>query len=154
MERILTIKGSVGKFDVPHFLSADNEGVTVTLSTPEETRIGVYRLVIRHGNAEILNKSIRSGQTVYLSPEWIKSGGNENVEFSLILVSQDGARIIKDNYKIEPLKIESVNGNFAFCALVQSLADGQKRLEERFSALEKRVEEYETNGIELISEEN
>jgi hypothetical protein len=154
MERVLTIKGSVGKFDVPHFLSSDNEGVTITLSTPEETRIGVYRLVVRHGNAEILNKSIRSGQTVYLSPEWIKSGGNENVEFSLILVSQDGARIIKDNYKIEPLKIESVNGNFSFCSWVEAMAKRCEELDKRFLILQKRVEEYEKNGIELISEEN
>lgn len=154
MERILTIKGSVGKFDVPYFAASDNEGVTVTLSTPEETRIGVYRLVIKHGNAEILNKSIRSGQSIHLTSEWLKSGKNENIEFSLILVSQDGARVIKDNYKIEPLKIESVDGNFSFCSWVEAMAKRCEELDKRFLELKKRVEEYEKNGIELISEED
>lgn len=154
MERILTIKGSVGKFDVPYFVASDNEGITITLSTPEETRIGIYRLVIRHGNAEILNKSIRSGQSIHLTSEWLKLGEDENVEFSLMFVSQDGARIIKDNYKIEPLKVESVNGNFSFCSWVDSIVKRCEELDKRFLELKKRVEEYEKNGIELISEED
>lgn len=153
MERILTIKGSTGLFNEQQFVAADNESLEIKLRVTDETRIGVYRLIIRHGNAPILRHSLKNGQTVVLTPQWLKLGKNAPIEFELLFLNRDESMIINNNYQIEPLTVNIVGGEFIFSAYVQYLENTLKALDERYKILEKRVQEYETNGIILIEDE-
>ena len=153
MIRTLTVSGNTGLFNEKQFIASDNESVEIKLEVKNEVRIGVYRLIIRHGNAQILRKDIKNGQTVVLTPQWVKWGGNSPIEFDLIFLNKDMSKVLNDNYQIEPLAVDTVDGDFKFSAYVQSLEDALSALDARYKELEKRVQEYETNGIILIEDE-
>lgn len=153
MKRILTIKGRMGRFDEPSFLLAENEPLCVLFYFPEEIRIGNYLVVARHGNASKKTFTLGEDKLVKLSADWLQQGGTENVEFSLCLTNQKGTRIVKDDYMIEPLKIQNVDGNFIATATIFEMEKRQAVLEEKVLALEERVAEYENGGTELKFEE-
>lgn len=152
MERILTVSGGIGKFDSPEFITSTEESLSIKLVVKNEVREGVYRVLFKHGNADIIEKQIKPNQTMVLFPSWIKKGGNAPIEISMYFLTRDCAKIVNDNYQIEPLSVNTIEGNFEYSSLVQALIHRFDRLENRFVELEKRVQEYETNGIELIAE--
>lgn len=151
MERKITIKGRTGIFDFPSFLLSENESLKIKLDLTDEFRVGRFRFVVRHGEQK-KTFTLAKDEPIELLPEWLKQSG-ENLEFSLVFLNETATAVLKDDYEIEPLKMETIDGNFAFTAQVQEFIAKQKQQDERLAALEKRVEEYETNGVELVPEE-
>ena len=96
--------------------------------------------------------TLAKAEPIELTSEWLKIN-DENIEFSLVFLNKACTAVLKDDYLIEPLQMERIDGNFNFTAIVQNFEARLKALERLYPQLEKRVEEYETNGIELISED-
>ncbi|MBQ7912898.1 MAG: hypothetical protein IJ308_04020 [Clostridia bacterium] len=160
MKRTITIKGREGRFDEPSFLISDNESLTIKFSFPSEIRTRRYRVVIRHGAASKMTVTLGEERSVTLSPEWLKEGGTEPVEFSLVYLNANATAVIKDDYLIEPLKIQRVDGNFAYTAVISDLCEKVAVLEDLYrkelAAKEKilvELKEYVDNGAELVPEE-
>lgn len=157
MTRVLTIKGRTGLFDIPSFILAENESLKIKLLFVDEIRVRSFRLTVRHGT-HISTFILSRREIVELSPELLKESG-ENLDFSLALLDATGSAVIKDDYQIEPLKIEKVGGNFEFVAVVQELVAKQAEQDARMDELEKRISEFEESGVPLacseeIAEEN
>lgn len=150
MERVLTIKGRTGLFDVPSFILCENENLRIKFNLKDEIRVGRFRVVVRHGEQKQVFTLAKS-EAIELTSEWLKRS-LENVDFSLVFLNATETAVLKDDYQIEPLKIETLDGNFTFSGLVQELMERQEAQERALSLLTKRVEEYETNGIELAFE--
>ena len=151
MIRTITIKGRTGLFDVPSFLLSENDDLKIKFDFKDELRVGRFRVVVRHGEEKQVF-TLAKTEPIELRAEWLKNSP-ENVEFSLVLLNATETAVIKDDYQIEPLKLETVDGNFTFSGLVQKLVERQDAQERALSLLAKRVEEYETNGIELAFED-
>lgn len=151
MIRTITIKGRTGLFDVPSFLLSENDDLKIKFDFKDELRVGRFRVVVRHGEEKQVF-TLAKAEPIELRAEWLKNS-SENVEFSLVMLNATETAVIKDDYQIEPLKLETVDGNFTFSGLVQKLVERQEEQERALSLLTKRVEEYETNGIELAFED-
>ncbi len=149
MTRALKIKGRTGLFDVPSFLVSENESLTIKLNFAEERRLGRYRLIVRHGEYK-KTFSFKKPDPIELSPEWLKSSA-ENVEFSLVLLNENETAVIKDDYQIEPLKLETVNGNFTFTAILQELVSKQGEQDQKLLGLEERLKQFEDEGVPLFA---
>ena len=152
MIRVLNIKGREGRFDEPSFIISENEHLIIKVVIADERRTNRFRLVVKHGNLK-KTVTLAKNESVEFSPEWPKANA-ENLDFSLMYLNSSESAVIKDDYHIEPLKLQTIEGNFIFSAIVQ---DFEKRLldqEQRFKNLEKRVYEYETNGVSLTPEED
>lgn len=134
MERVIRLNGKTGLFDIPSFLLSDNEVLNVKLQT-SEIRIGRYALTIKCGDktrTEILARD----KTVLIVPEWIKQGNSNILEFSLKLLNLSQSAVIRDGYEIEPLRVERIDGDFEFTALVQNLHARQDEQHVRLKQLE------------------
>jgi hypothetical protein len=153
VERVLTVTGGVGLYDSPKFITAEDESLEIKLVVEREYRQGLFRFVLRHGNAPIIEKQIKNGQSIVLTPKWIKAGKNNPIEIDLYFLTRDCTKLLNDNYQIEPLYVEKLEATFEYTASVQALEEKFKDLEKRYAILQKRVEEYEKNGIELVPEE-
>ena len=150
MERILKIKGRAGLFDTPSFLMAENESLVIKCDFTDEIRRGRFRLVVRHGEKK-QTFSLAKTDSVVISPEWMKQS-LENLDFSLVLLNETESAVIKDDYQIEPLKLETVDGNFTFTAMVQEIIQRQDEQERRMAALEERLSAYDETGVPLTAE--
>ena len=157
MTRILKMKGRTGLFDTPSFIVTENESLKIKLVFEDEMRIGRIRLIVRHG-ARKKTFTLFKNEEIELPSEWLKESG-ENLDFSLALLDATESAVIKDDYQIEPLKIERIGGNFEFVAIVQALVAKQAEQDARMDELEKRISEFEESGVPLacseeIAEEN
>jgi hypothetical protein len=146
MKRKITLKGRVGMFDVPTFSISDNDLLTIDVEIPKEIRLCKYRLCVRHGALKKIF-TLYKGMSVALEPDWLKAN-QENLEFSLALLN-DKDKVVKDDYQIEPLKMETQEGNFIFSARVQALIDWQKQHERKLEELERRFSQYEHSGVTI-----
>ncbi len=153
MKRTLNIKGRTGTYDAPSFLLSENEDLQIAFNFKDEIRVGRFRVVAKHGSAGKRTYTLKKGEAITLPAAWLKAGGTEHVELSLAFLNVAETAVVKSDYQIEPLKVESIDGDFAFTATVQELFTRQATQEEKLIALEKRVTEYETNGVELTPEE-
>jgi hypothetical protein len=149
MKRKITLKGRVGMFDIPTFSIADNDLLTIEVDIPKEIRLHKYRLIVKHGDL-VRTLSLYKGMTAVLEPDWLLAN-NENVEFALALLNEKD-RVVKDDYQIEPLKMETNAGNFTFSAQVQKLISWQEEHGKKLAELESRFDEYENNGVNLTVE--
>lgn len=153
MERTITINGRTGRFDIPSFILSENEPLKIFIVFEKAYRIKRYKLTIRHGDLMKTFTLYEDNSPVELSVEWLNKNA-EDLEFSLALLDENQEKVIKDDFEIEPLKIETVGGNFQFSAMVQSLMAWQQEHGEKLNALEQRFDEYEANGVNLSLEEN
>ena len=151
MTRILTIDGRTGLFDSPSFLLSENESLKIKLHFKDEIRTGRFRLVVKQGEFK-KTFSLSKNEEIELSPAWLTKGG-ENLEFSLVFCNATETAVIKDDYQIEPLKLESVNGNFVFSALVQEIIAEQKRQAEILSEMQEKLNQYEDEGVPVVLEQ-
>lgn len=150
MTRTLKLKGRTGLFDVPSFIVTENEVLKIRIQS-DEPRKGRFRLTIRHGNLK-RTYTLSKGETIELSPEWLKKNA-ENLDFSLAFLDPAETYVVKDDYQIEPLKMETLDGNFTFTAQLQEILRRQDEQEEKITALAEKLAEFETNGVELIPQE-
>ena len=151
MTRILTIDGRTGLFDFPSFLLSENESLKIKLRFKDEIRTGRFRLVVKQGEFK-KTFSLSKNEEIELSPAWLTKGG-ENLEFSLVFCNATETAVIKDDYQIEPLKLETVNGNFVFSALVQEIIAEQKRQAEILSEMQEKLNQYEDEGVPVVLEQ-
>ena len=152
MKRTITIKGRTGVYDEPFFLLSQNEDLTISFNFQDEIHLRSFRAVVRHGIAGKRIYTIRKGEDITLPAEWLNAGGADFVEISLVLLNSDGTAVVKSDYAIEPLKVSSIDGDFEYTAQLQEILGKIDKQEERFKILEKRVQEYESNGVELTAE--
>lgn len=150
MTRILTIDGRTGLFDSPSFLLSENESLKIKLHFKDEIRTGRFRLVVKQGELK-KTFSLSKNEEIELSPAWLTKNG-ENLEFSLVFLNATETAVIKDDYQIEPLKLETVNGNFVFSALVQNIIAEQKRQAEILSEMQEKLNQYEDEGVPVVLE--
>lgn len=149
MERKLKLKGGTGLFDAPSFILTDNEPLTITLET-DEIRFGRYVMTVKNGEK---TKTVLLGNdnVLHLTANWL-NGGGETLDFSLKMLNHTQTAVVKEGYNIEPLRVERIAGDCTFTGIVQELQAKLRQQSERLSTLEKRVSEYEKNGVELIPE--
>lgn len=151
MTRVLKIKGRTGLFDTPSFLVSENEELNIKVEIVGEIRIGKYRLSVKHGK-EQKQFSLSKSDKITLTPEFLKNNA-ENLEFSLLFLNTTETEVIKNDYQIEPLKLENANGNFEFTAIMQEFERKQKELEQRLLVAEELIKSYENDGVPLTFEE-
>jgi hypothetical protein len=150
MFRTLFIKGRTGCFDAPSFVVSDNQALSIKLFFEDELRPVRYRLIVKHGDLLKTYAGV-SNQIHKIDTSWLKKNA-ENIEFSLVLLNDTGSVVIKDDYQIEPLKIQTVNGNFEFSALVHEILARQDEQDERLSKIEEKLKDFDENGVPLIFE--
>lgn len=152
MIRTVTIEGRTGLFSVPSFFISDNESLEIKFEFKDEIRRGRYRVVVRHGTLKKTFSFART-DTIELSADWLKKNA-ENVEFSLVMLNATETEVIKDDYQVEPLKLETLDGNFVFTAVVQSILDKQREMDEKLNEIISKLIDFEENGVPLVLEEN
>ena len=146
MKRELTIKGRTGLFDVPSFTLAKYEDLIISVNIIEETRLGAFRLSVRHDNKE---EVYRVGEDIVIPNAWINKDEGD-LYFSLLFLNPNQTRVIKDDYKIEPLKYERINGNFEFSAQVQKIQEYLNAFGVRLNEVMERLEKLTDEGIPLL----
>lgn len=158
MERILTIKGRTGLFDSPSFILSENESLQIKFDLKDEIRVGRFRVVVKHGEQKLVF-TLSKTEPIILPAEFLKQS-KENVEFSLVFLNATATAVLKDDYNIEPLKVETVEGNFAFTAQLQAYEQRQEAFEERLNGFMEQLEafkgklnEFEDSGVPLLFEE-
>lgn len=151
MERILTIKGRTGYFDTPSFLVSENENLVIKINIVDEIRIGKFRLIVKHGK-HVKQYALSKTDEITLSPVWLKMS-EENIEFSLVFLNATETEVLKNDYQIEPLKLETVDGNFVFTAWLQELEQKQKELDARLLVAEEKIASFENEGVPIAFEE-
>lgn len=160
MERVLTIDARGGLFDRSSFCITENETLRITVKLAE-SRVGYYHLIVKHGKAKRLNYGFKPRRELImeLPPEWLNDGGVEDVEFSLVLRNGADTVTLKDDYKIEPLHVEKIEGNFSFSAAVTTLEKAFSEIVElvngidtRVKANEEKLKEFEDEGVPIFAE--
>lgn len=151
MTRVLTIKGRTGLFDNPSFLLSENESLKIKVVIKGETRVGCFRFCVKQGKHEKVY-SLKKTDEIELHPIWIKQSA-ENLEFSLLFLNETETEILKNDYQIEPLKLENVNGNYAYTSILQEVIEKQKTLDKRLLIAEEKIRSFEDNGVPLAFEE-
>lgn len=147
MIRTLTIKDRTGLFDIPSFILTETESLTIRFIFPGELRVGKYRVVVRHGR---LKKTFTLEKTgaIDLPADWLNQNA-ENLEFSLVFLNATETAVVKDDYQIEPLKLETLDGNFKFSAMVQQLVDKQAEQAQKIEELLNKLKTFEDAGVPL-----
>ena len=151
MTRRLTIKGRTGLFNIPSFLLSENDDLTIHIEMQGEVRVGKYRIVVKQGKKKKVF-TLKQNNEITLSAEWLNlEDSTENLEFSLVLLDLDETKVIKDDYNIEPLKVERISGNFAFTAKVQAFEERQAAFEKMLAEFGERISKFEDEGVSLIA---
>lgn len=116
MLRTINIKGYTGRFDVPSFPWTENENLAVKFNV-NETRFGRYIVIVKCGDMRLTQMLNPKEMTVTITPDFIKQGGYNPVEFLLEFRNPVGDKVIipndpkKNGFFIEPLYITRVEGN-------------------------------------------
>ena len=150
MIRTLTIKGRQGRFDEPTFILSENQSLKISVVAKDEPTLNKFKLTVRHGNMQ-KTFTLSKDMVAVLSPEWLNAN-TENLEFSLAFLDMKESIVLKDDYEIEPLKIQNIDGNFTFSAEVQRLSAWQEQHGKDLEELMTRFDRYESNGVNLETE--
>ena len=158
MIRALTINGNEGRYDEPSFLLTENEGLLIVVKDLPKVKNGVYYFVATHG--EYTQTTCLNGiKTVVLSPEWLEKGAINPLLATIELRDKTG-RTVLGTYDVEPLEVKKTTAGKEYYSAVERITTENellrgyfKSFNARLEQLEKRVEGYEKNGIELIFEE-
>lgn len=148
MKRVLKIKGRTGLFDVPSFTLAKNEDLNIFVQIQDEHRIGLFRLIVSHDGKE---QAYLVNGDITIPNDWINKDEGD-LYFSLVFLNPTETKIIKDDYKIEPLKYEHIQGNFAFSAQVQRIQTCLDEIRTRLTGVETRVDKLTDEGVPLLPE--
>ena len=140
MERTIMVKGRHGHIDVSSFILKKNEPLKVKIAVIGEIVVGRYVVVCRHGLAGEQTFAV-TDDGFELSAAWLTKGGTENVEFSLLFISEDGTTVLKDDYIIEPLKVEQVGGVYIATATIQALENKTAAMTAEIESLKELYQE-------------
>jgi hypothetical protein len=154
MERIITIKGKVGLYDIPCFTYADNEPLKLRFNT-KKLAVGKYIAVVMCGENK---KTVYLGDdmAVELPPSFLANGEAVYVSLELrnnrtdtIIISGDAS---KGGFLIEPLKLDRVEEYTTAQAWMQKLEGDITALKEELSAVKSKLEQFEDEGVPLLAE--
>lgn len=157
MERIITLKGRMGRYDVPSFLYADNDELVIRFVTQNCT-IGKYIAVVSCGKlkqALYLDKEMK----IRIDCDFIKRGNFQPLCISLELRTMQGDKIIipadptQGGYLIEPLYIERANNNTIAIAWLQKVEARLNEYYEMLTAFGEKLSQFEDEGVPLIAEQ-
>ena len=161
MKRTITIRGRTGRYDVPSFVLAQNETLTLCFVF-EETSAGVFRAILTHGNAPKIIVSLADEKSITITPAWILKGNTEPVCVTLQMLDPSESKVIKNDYYIEPLTmIKDDEGGFEATAEMSAQSERISELEKKLQEYGKKLEEiqeklkdYIDNGTEIFLPEN
>jgi hypothetical protein len=154
MERIITIKGKVGLYDIPCFTYADNEPLVLRFNT-KKLADGQYRAVVMCGENK---KTVYLGDdmAVELPPSFLAKGEAVYVSLELrhkkteaLIISGDASQ---GGFLIEPLKLDRVEEYTTAHAWMQKLEGDITALKEELSAVKGKLEQFEDEGVPLLAE--
>lgn len=158
MERIITIKGKVGLFDVPTYTYADNETLAIRFNTkkPKDSR---YVATASCGKQE---KTVYLGEDMRmeLPPQFIKDGEYNPIFITLELRDKQGNSVIisgdpaNGGFLIEPLQIERVGEYTTAQGWMDKIEETFADILGRLGTVEKKVANFEDEGVPLLAEEN
>lgn len=157
MIRTITIRGRTGRYDVPSFVLTQNEPLKIIFAA-EELTSGVYRARISHGNAPKINVSLAVEKSVILPPEWLAKGNTEPIQVVLQLLDPAQAKVIKNDFYIEPLVVVS-DGAGGYEATAEMTAQSARILAlervvaaygAKLESFEKQLKDYIDNGAEIF----
>ena len=146
MKRVLTVKGRTGLFDIPSFTLAKDEDLILSVNIVDETRLGCFRLAVKHDNKE---EVYLVSKDIFIPNAWVNNDEGD-LYFSLVFLDYTQTKVIKDDYKIEPLKYERINGNFEFSSQVQKIQAYMESMNERLCDILTRVDKLTNEGIPLL----
>ena len=156
MERIINLRGRVGRYDIPSFLYADNDVLGITFSTNNYT-LGKYIAVVSCGKlkqALWLDQNMR----IEIPADFIKRGNFQPLCISLELRTMNGDNVIipadpaQGGPLIEPLYIERANNNNYAIAWVQSVEEQLAGFSKTLSEVLEKIKQFEDEGVPLLPE--
>jgi hypothetical protein len=157
MERIINIKGKIGRYDVPSFAYADNEPLILRLNI-HENRVGRYIVVVTCGTQK---KTVYLGKdmTVEVLPEFIQKGEFSPISVLLEFRNSQGDKIIipndpaKGGFFVEPLHIEKVGESATAIGWMTKIENEMSALLRRCIMLEDKLSTFEDEGVPLLVED-
>ena len=158
MERIINVKGKVGRYDVPSFTYADNKTLKIRLKMAEK-RVGKYYAIISCGEEK---KTVCLGKemTIEVSPEFIKKGNYNPICILLDFRNATGDKVIicndpaKEGFFIEPLCIERVTENVTAIGWLSKIEKEIFALKEEQKSMSEKLSKYEDEGVPLLCEKD
>ena len=149
MLRTIKLKGLTGRFTTPSFPWTQNEPLVVKFDVAEE-RSGRYFLIVRCGNMVMEKHCLPKDLTVEITPDFIKQGNYNPVEFLLEYRNPFADKVIigndpkKNGFFIEPLYITRVEGNTTGIAWLQKIEQEIALLKETVTAHGIKLDELPT----------
>ena len=156
MERIINLRGRVGRYDIPSFLYADNDVLGITFVTQNYT-LGKYIAVVSCGKlkqALYLDKNMR----IEIPADFIKRGNFQPLSIALELRTMNGDNVIipadpaQGGYLIEPLYIERANNNTMAIAWITALEEKLADFGNKLETLTEKIKQFEDEGVPLLPE--
>jgi hypothetical protein len=150
MDRVLSIYPDHAEFNFKTVTITKNNPLRICVNA-QQRKVGFYHLIITHGKAKKLDFGFRAGaqQIIELPPEWLNDGGEKDICFSLVLRNSIDTVTMKDDYKISPLKVERIDGNFVFADAVKQLFEMYDALEKRVAENEESIKTFALNGVDV-----
>lgn len=158
MERIITIDGRLGRYDVPSFTYADNEPLTLRFKF-KDLRGGRYRCAVVCGDEKKVDY-LGEDNRIEIPPEFIRNGGYNPVFVYLELRHpQSNAVIISSKQEeggffVEPLEIEQLDTNLTAKGWMSKVEGELEALLRRCVMLEDKVAMFEDEGVPLLPDDN
>ena len=158
MERIITINGRLGRYDIPSFTYADNEPLTLRFKF-KDLRVGRYRCAVVCGDEKKV-EYLGENKRIEIPPEFIRNGGYNTVFVLLELRHpQSNAVIIpskqeEGGFFIEPLVIEQFDTNLIAKGWMSKVEGELEALLRRCVMLEDKVAMFEDEGVPLLPDDN
>lgn len=158
MERIITIKGKVGLFDVPTYTYADNEILAIRFNTkrPKDSRYVATASCGEQKKTVYLGEDMR----MELPPQFIKDGEYNPVFITLEMRDKQGNSVIisgdpaNGGFLIEPLQIERVGEYTTAQGWMAKIEETFADILGRLGTVENKVANFEDEGVPLLAEEN
>lgn len=154
MERVITIKGRVGRYNVPSFTFTENEKLLLRFNITEH-RVGKYKAVISCGK-EKKKLTLKKDTCVEILPEFIQKGEYQPICVSLeFRHAQTDKLLIPSNPKeggffIEPLVVEQVNEDLTAQGWLTAIEMQLEALQARLRIAENKLKQYEDEGVPLL----
>ena len=159
MIRTINITGRTGRIDVPSFLWAENESLTLKFVT-REIRIGRYVCAVKLGDK---SKTVYLGKdmSVTILPEWLRDGVGKHLEIYLEFRTTDASRVIIPSAKsetdragffIEPLLIEKMNDSYSVNGWLSKVENELAGVKSELLQVQEKLAVYEENGVPWLVE--
>lgn len=158
MERIITINGRLGRYDVPSFTYADNEPLTLRFKF-KDLRGGRYRCAVVCGGEKKV-EYLGEDNRIEIPPEFIRNGGYNPVFVLLELRHQQSNAVIipskqeDGGFFIEPLVIEQLDTKLTAKGWMSKIESEITALLRRCVLMEDKLATFDEEGVPLLPDDN